>query len=116
MNVMTIVSMYVGLSLVGGVWNRSKGHGFWLGFSFCLLLTPLIGLLTVALAHRVTIVETVRGTRRSCPHCLHLTPINRVNCEFCGRNIRRQTVKEFLRLGELFLELIATVIIIRMLM
>ncbi|GEM_PF-1306622 len=116
MSVTTLVSMYVGVSAALGIWNWYKGHGFWLGFLFSLLLTPLIGWLTVALTPAVVIVDTARGRKRSCPHCFELTPIQSQFCDACGRDIHKQTVRDFLRLGELFVGLVATVIVVRYLM
>lgn len=59
-----MIVTYVTAALVLGLWNKQKGHGFWLGLIYSLLLTPVIGLLTIALAQKVTIVVTGSGRKR----------------------------------------------------
>lgn len=112
----TLVVAYVALSLVIGWWNKWKGHGFLLGFMFSVLLTPILGLLSVALTSPVKFVQTATGLKRTCPRCFDLTAVHSHFCDSCGRDVKQQTVKDFLHLGELFVGLAFTVIIIRMLM
>ncbi|MBI3587246.1 MAG: hypothetical protein HY088_08975 [Ignavibacteriales bacterium] len=109
-------SSYVGASAILGLWNKWKGHGFLLGFFYSLLLTPFIGVLTIALSQKVIMVQTARGVMRTCPHCFSLTSVASPFCGQCGRHIHNQTIKDFLHLGELFVALIATIIVARMLM
>ena len=116
MDMTNLAAAYGVLSAGLGLWNRHKGHGFWLGFFFSLLLTPVIGFLTVALSPPMVVVATASGRKRSCPHCFELTSMERQFCDSCGRNIRRETLTGFLRLGELFIGLVATIIVVRLLM
>ncbi|MBI3579004.1 MAG: hypothetical protein HY089_06295 [Ignavibacteriales bacterium] len=116
MDLYMVGSSYVGLSAILGLWNKWKGHGFMLGFFYSLLLTPLIGALTISFSQKVLMVQTARGVMRTCAHCFSLTSVTSPFCAQCGRHIRQQTIKDFLHLGELFVALIATVIIARMLM
>lgn len=116
MNLYILGSWYVGVSVILGLWNRWKGHGFLLGFFYSLLLTPLIGALTIAFSQKVKMVQTARGTMKTCPHCFSLTSVASPFCGQCGRHIRNQTIKDFLHLGELFVALIATILVARMLM
>jgi len=116
MDVTNVAAAYGVLCAGLGFWNRHKGHGFWLGFFFSLLLTPVIGFLTVALSPAMVVVATASGRKRSCPHCFELTRFEGQFCDSCGRNIRRETLTGFLRLGELFIGLVATIIVVRLLM
>jgi hypothetical protein len=109
-----IVVAYVTAALVLALWNKQKGHGFWLGLIYSLLLTPVIGLLTIALAQKVTIVVTRNGRRRSCPHCFSLTSENVSFCEMCGKHIGRQTAKQFIQMAELFVGLVLTVLLVKL--
>lgn len=111
-----VVAAYGVSSILLGLWNWHRGHGFWLGFSFSLLLTPALGFLTVALTPPVVLVDTARGKKRSCPHCFELTRIDGPFCELCGKNINRETLTGFLRLGELFVGLVATIFAVHLLL
>ena len=113
MNTLILFLVYVSLAAVLALWSRSKGHGFWLGFWYSVVLTPAIGLLTIALSQQVVTVHTGRGMKRSCPHCFNLTAPTATFCEICGRHIARHTVKQFLQLAELFVGLVMTVLIVR---
>lgn len=108
------VIVYVTASVGLALWNKKKGHGFWLGLIYSLLLTPAIGLLTIALAEQVIVVNTGSGRKRSCPHCFGLTAETRTYCELCGKHIGRQTAKQFLQMAELFIGLVITVLLVRM--
>ncbi len=112
----TYVAAYGVLSILLGYWSWHRGHGFWLGLCFSLLLTPALGFLTVVLTPAVVLVETARGRKRSCPHCFELTRIEGQFCDLCGRNIARETVTGFLRLGELFVGLVVTILAVHLLM
>jgi hypothetical protein len=109
-----LVIIYLVSSLGLGLWNRQKGHGFWLGLFYSLFLTPVIGFLTILLAQRVIIVDTGNGRKRSCPHCFGLTAENMSFCELCGKHVGRQTAKQFLQMAELFVGLVITVLLVRM--
>jgi len=113
-NTPAIIILYFVLSLGLALWNKQKGHGFWLGLFYCLFLTPAIGLLTIALAQRVIVVDTGNGRKRSCPHCFGLTAETKSFCELCGKHIGRQTAKQFLQMAELFIGLVITVLLVRM--
>jgi hypothetical protein len=110
------VAAYGVLSILVGFWSWRRGHGFWLGLCFSLLLTPVLGSLMIVLAPTVVLVETARGTKRSCPHCYGLTRVEGQFCDLCGRSIARETVTGFLRLGELFVGLVVTVLVVHLLM
>jgi hypothetical protein len=113
MNTVTLFFVYASSSVVLALWNRRKGHGFWLGFWYSIVLTPAIGFLTIALAQQVVVVDTGNVRRRSCPHCYSLTAANVTFCEICGRHIVRQTVKQYLQMAELFVGLVATILLVR---
>jgi len=112
MSTMILLFLYLTTATVLALWNRKKGHGFWLGFWYSVILTPAIGLLTIALAQQVVVVDSGNGRKRSCPHCFSLTAANVTFCEFCGRHIARQTVKQYLQMAELFVGLVVTILIV----
>jgi hypothetical protein len=116
MNPVTLFFVYAISAVVLALWNRRKGHGFWLGFWYSIVLTPAIGLLTIALAQQVVVVETGNVRRRSCPHCYSLTAANVTFCEICGKHMVRQTVKQYLQMAELFVGLVVTVLLVRSIM
>ncbi len=116
MSTVTLLFVYATSSVVLALWNRKKGHGFWLGFWYSIILTPAIGLLTIALAQQVVVVDTGNVRRRSCPHCYNLTAANVTFCEICGRHIARQTAKQYLQMAELFVGLVVTVLLVRSIM
>ena len=116
MSTFSMVCVYVVTSLILALWNRRKGNGFWLGFWYSLVLTPAIGLLTIALAQQVVVVETGNVRKRSCPHCYSLTASNITFCEVCGKHIVRQTLKQYLQMAELFVGLVVTVLVVRSIM
>lgn len=114
MSTPAIVVAYVTAALALALWNKKKGHGFWLGLLFSLFFTPAVGFLTIALAQQVTIVNTGSGRKRSCPHCFCLTSESLSYCELCGKHIRRQTAKQFIQMAELFVGLVITVLLVKM--
>ncbi len=116
MSVTALVVIYIAAAVGLAYWNRAKGHGFLLGLLYSLLLTPVIGALTIAITDEVVFVKTGTGVKRSCPRCFALTPENVSFCEACGTHIGRQTIKNYLHVAELFIGLVATVVIVRMLM
>lgn len=104
--------VYVSLAVVLALWNKKKGHGFWLGFWYSIVLTPAIGFLTIALSQQIVYVDTGHGIKRSCPHCFNLTATNATFCDICGTHITRQTIKQYLQLAELFVGLVMTVVLV----
>jgi len=108
-----MIVTYLTAALALGLWNKRRGHGFWLGLLYSLFLTPAIGLLTIALTQKVIIVNTRSGRRRSCPHCFSLTSENMTYCEMCGKHIGRETAKQYLQMAEIFVGLVLTVLLVR---
>lgn len=116
MNLILLFFVYSTSAVVLALWNRKKGHGFWLGFWYSIVLTPAIGFLTIALAQQVVVVNTGNVSRRSCPHCYSLTAANVTFCDICGKHITRQTAKQYLQMAELFVGLVVTVLVVRSIM
>jgi ribosomal protein L32 len=116
MSTFLLVVIYGALSVALALWNRQKGHGFLLGLLYSIFLTPVLGFLTIAVTEDVVFLKTGNGVKRSCPRCFALTPANISFCEECGAHIQRHTVKNYLQLAELFVGLVATVVIVRFLM
>lgn len=116
MSIIELFFVYTSSAVVLALWNKRKGHGFWLGFWYSMVLTPAIGILTIALAQRVVEIDLGNVRRRSCPHCFNLTAANISFCEFCGKNVVRQTTKQYLQMAELFVGLVVTILIVRSIM
>ena len=116
MSIVELFFAYTSSAVVLALWNKRKGHGFWLGFWYSIVLTPAIGLLTIALAQRVVVIDSGNVRRRSCPHCYSLTPTNISFCEVCGKHVVRQTAKQYLQMAELFVGLVVTILIVRSIM
>lgn len=116
MTIIIVCVLYAASAVALARWNRKKGHGFWLGFWYSILLTPAIGLLTIALAQQVVVVDIGNVRRRSCPHCFSLTAANVAFCEICGKHIAHYTVKQYLQMAELFAGLVAVVLLARSIM
>jgi hypothetical protein len=116
MSTIELFFVYTTSAVVLALWNRKKGHGFWLGFWYSVVLTPAIGLLTIALAQRVVVVDSGNVRRRSCPHCYNLTAANISFCEVCGKHVVRQETKQYLQMAELFVGLVVTILIVRSIM
>ncbi len=116
MSIVEVFFVYAVSAVVLALWNMRKGHGFWLGFWYSVILTPAVGLLTIALAQPVVEVHSGNVRRRSCPHCYNLTPTNVSFCEVCGKHVVRQTAKQYLQMAELFVGLVVTILIVRSIM
>lgn len=112
MNTLTLFIIYVASSVVLALWNKKKGHGFWLGFWYSFVLTPAIGFLTIAIAQQVVVVDSGNVRRRSCPHCFNLTAENVTFCEVCGKHVAHQTAKQYLQMAELFVGLAVTILLV----
>jgi hypothetical protein len=110
-----ILCIYVASAALLALWSKKKGHGFWLGFWYSIVLTPAIGFLTIALAQRVVVVNSGRVRRRSCPHCYNLTAVSVAFCQVCGKHVANQTAKQYLQMAELFVGLALTVLLVRIL-
>lgn len=116
MGTFLLVVGYLALSVALAYWNKQKGHGFLLGLLYSIFLTPVLGFLTIAITEHVVFLRTGTGVKRSCPRCFALTPENVSFCEECGAHIQRHTLKNYLQLAELFIGLVATVVIVRLFM
>jgi len=107
-----ILCIYIASAALLALWNKKKGHGFWLGFWYSFVLTPAIGFLTIAIAQQVVVVDSGNVRRRSCPHCYNLTAANVTFCEVCGKHVAHQTAKQYLQMAELFVGLAVTVLLV----
>jgi hypothetical protein len=112
MDTLVVLIVYIVSAVVLALWNKKKGHGFWLGFWYSFVLTPAIGLLTIAIAQQVVVVDSGIVRRRSCPHCYNLTAENVTFCEVCGKHVAHQTAKQYLQIAELFVGLAVTVLLV----
>ena len=111
-----VLCIYVASAALLALWNKKKGHGFWLGFWYSIALTPVIGFLTIAIAQKVVVLDSCNVKRRSCPHCYNLTAASVAFCQVCGKHMANQTAKQYLQMAEFFVGLAVTVLLVRLLL
>ncbi|MFH0992077.1 MAG: hypothetical protein V1799_18885 [bacterium] len=108
--------LYLAVCGALGWWNWSRGNGFWFAFLYSLILTPLTGAVAILIADKVVRIKTGKGIMRTCPYCFALTTDSTSLCHSCGRDIKRQTRKDFLTVGEFVVGIVTTIIIVTMMM
>jgi hypothetical protein len=86
-----LVFFWIALSFVVGAFARSKGHSFFAGLLFALLLSPIIAGLVVAIRKPNTEELERRalggGAVRKCPACAELVKADAVKCKHCGADL-----------------------------
>ncbi len=78
-------------SIAVGIWNNSRGHSFFAGFVFSLILSPLLAAIIVAVrSPNVAKVEgaaLATGEMRKCPMCAELVKREAIKCKHCGADL-----------------------------
>lgn len=70
------------LSVAIGSWSERKGQGFAMGFFVSLILSPLIGLIIVAISEDRT-AQLKQAQMRKCPQCAELVQPDAKICRYC---------------------------------
>lgn len=85
---MEILFFWVALSVVAGVVAHSRGRIGFGYFILSLVLSPLVGLILVALLPAVAVVpQAGDGAHRKCPMCAELVKLEALRCRHCGGDL-----------------------------
>lgn len=85
------VILWICFSILVGVVDRNRGHGFWLGLVRSLVLSPLIGV-AIAYGTRPNLVAMDKlalknGQLKKCPDCAELVRSEARICRFCTHEL-----------------------------
>lgn len=78
--------LWVGLSILIGKWNTSRGNSFAIGFICSLLLSPIIGALIVLLQGENSQAKesmALQNGMKKCPSCAELIREEAKKCKHC---------------------------------
>jgi hypothetical protein len=83
-----LLLIWVLLSAVVGNYSRAKGTGFWFGCILSLALSPLIGVIIVAICRPSAALLEQRalaaGELKKCPACAELIKADATKCKHCS--------------------------------
>lgn len=95
---MELFLIWLGLSIVAGMWAQQKGRSGVGYFLLSVLASPLIGLIAAGVATRddgsVERRMLSAGTHRQCPECAELVRREARKCRFCGASLNVPVVTE----------------------
>jgi len=76
---------------------KDKGHSYWLFFLTSLFLSPLIGILLLAIGDvkkSLDMHKIINGKAKTCPSCASVLKIEATICQHCGRDVRPKQLKD----------------------
>lgn len=89
-----VLILWIVLACLAGKLSLNKGHSFFPPFALSLILSPLVGLLIVAVEkpnkQALESREIASGASRKCPQCAELIRSDAKVCRFCGLSIPPQ--------------------------
>lgn len=93
-----IYILWIALSIAAGILAHNKGRSGMGFFMLSLVLSPLVGLISAAIARpnaaRMEVAELASGESKRCPHCAEIIKRAAKICRFCNRDVAATAAEE----------------------